>query len=154
MEPQSAWQRRIAIVAWLVWMAIMFQFSTQLWNSAHTKAILEKVLSGSVVPEMAGLDPLNFGIRKAAHLTEYIVLTIVGYGAALIGFGQARSKALQLALAGAIVFAISDEWHQRFVSSRTSTPQDVCIDIFGACLAVFVIAIWQWRQADQSSSQP
>ncbi|MGF1602251.1 MAG: VanZ family protein [Thermosynechococcaceae cyanobacterium] len=154
MESQTAWRRRVAVIVWLVWMAIMFQFSTQLWNSTHTKAILEMILSMPILPKMTGsLDLLNFGIRKAAHLTEYMVLATVGYGA-MIGFGQTGSRALQLALAGAIAFAISDEWHQRFVASRTSTPQDVLIDISGACLAIVVIVLWQWRRATRSSSQP
>ncbi|MGB7413336.1 MAG: VanZ family protein [Thermosynechococcaceae cyanobacterium] len=151
MDSQAVWQRRAAVIVWLVWMAIMFQFSTQLWNSTHTKAILEWVLSLPVLPEMTGsVDLLNFGIRKAAHLTEYMVLATVGYGA-MIGFGQTGARALQLALGGAISFAISDEWHQRFVASRTSTPQDVLIDISGACLAIVVIALWQRRQADRNS---
>ncbi len=92
--------------------------------------------------DMVGASELlNVGIRKAAHLTEYAVLTVVAYGAAVIGLHQTKRRPLQLALACAVLFAISDEWHQRFVPSRTSTFQDVCIDLAGACIAIVVIML-------------
>lgn len=138
--------RWLAIFAMFAWMAVMFQFSTQLWTSAHTKAILEMLLSAPFLPDLgASSDHLNFVIRKAAHFTEYAVLAGVGYGAAVLGFQKAVTRSLQLTLAGTILFAISDEWHQLFVPGRTSTPKDVCLDIAGACFVVVAIATWQQR---------
>ncbi|PZD75373.1 hypothetical protein C1752_00026 [Acaryochloris thomasi RCC1774] len=152
MEKQTV-GRRLAIFMVLAWMAVMFQFSTQLWNSTHTKAILERVLSAPFVPDVvASLDALNFGVRKAAHFTEYAVLAGVAYGAAALGFQRPRTRSLQIALTCAILFAISDEWHQRFVPGRTSTPQDVGIDILGACVVVIAIALWQWRRPASKNS--
>ena len=146
MEDQARGRQRIAVLALVIWMAVMFQFSTQLWNSHNTKAILELVLSAPFLPDMtASFELLNFTLRKTAHFTEYAVLTVIAYGAAAIGFQLAKARSLQLALAGAILFAISDEWHQRFVPGRTSTPQDVLIDIAGAAVVVLVITIWQAR---------
>jgi VanZ family protein len=140
----EAMGRRIAVLVWLIWMMVMFQFSTQLWNSMNTKAILEVLLSAPFLPDLTvSLDRLNFGIRKTAHFTEYAVLALVGYGAVAIGWQQTRRQSLRLALVGAILFAIADEWHQRFVPSRTSTPQDVFIDIAGASVVVVMMALWR-----------
>ncbi|MEO0377024.1 MAG: VanZ family protein [Cyanobacteria bacterium P01_A01_bin.17] len=144
---------RLAIFVVLAWMAVMFQFSTQLWNSANTKAILEMVLSAPLVPDFAiSLDSLNFGVRKAAHFTEYAVLAGAAYGAAALGFQRPRAQSLQMALACTILFAISDEWHQRFVPGRTSTPQDVGIDILGASVMVVAVALWQWQKPASKNS--
>lgn len=110
IEKQAQWQRPAAVFACLVWMAIMVQFSTQLWNSAHTKAALDSILSLGIFPDIAfSLDALNFGIRKAAHLTEYMVLTLMAFGAAVVGFQLSKTNALRLAMVCAVLFAISDE---------------------------------------------
>jgi VanZ family protein len=144
MENEAIGRRRIAVLVWLLWMAVMFQFSTQLWNSMNTKAILEMLLSAPLFSDLtASFDLLNFGIRKTAHFTEYAVLALVGYGAVAIGWQQTKRQSLWLALVGAILFAIADEWHQRFVPSRTSTPQDVLLDIAGASVVVVVMALWR-----------
>jgi VanZ family protein len=56
------------------------------------------------------------------------------------------------ALACTLLVAGADEWHQHFLPDRTGTPQDVLLDMIGACilqllfwLVMFVIGIGRNR---------
>jgi VanZ family protein len=96
----------------LVWMAIIFTLSAQ--------------------PGGGHLGAAEVVLRKLAHVTEYLVLTLLLLRA-LRRSGIAA--ALPIALAAALLFAISDEWHQSFVPGRTATVRDVAVDGIGIALA-------------------
>jgi VanZ family protein len=96
----------------LAWMAIIFAFSAQ-----H---------GGGHLSEAAVV------LRKLGHVTGYLVLTL------LILRALRRSgvgAAIPAAMAAAIAYAASDEWHQSFVPGRTATAEDVAIDGIGVALA-------------------
>ena len=96
----------------LVWMAVIFAFSAR-HGGGHLPAA-EVVL------------------RKLAHVTEYLILTLLLVRA----LRRARSApAVPIAIFAALVYASSDEWHQSFVPGRTATPRDVAIDAAGIALA-------------------
>jgi VanZ family protein len=81
------------------------------------------------------LDTLHVLLRKAAHVTEYAVLTLLVVHALVVsGVQRPRSAALLIVLA----YAASDEYHQTFVSGRSGTPRDVAIDLLGILLALGV----------------
>jgi VanZ family protein len=71
--------------------------------------------------------------RKATHFSEYFVLTGLWWWALSTRVGNRR--ALLPALAIAVAYAISDEWHQTFVDGRVGTWSDVLIDSAGALTA-------------------
>jgi VanZ family protein len=129
-------------------MTLIFSFSTSPMSGSHTQSWLNTGLS-TLLPDLhAGLSPdqlhlLNFGIRKLAHFSEYAALTLIGYLAWNISLKQPRLQSIRFALIGAIAFAISDEFHQRFEAGRTSLITDVMIDSFGASVAALLIfVIW------------
>ena len=79
----------------------------------------------------SGLGDLDLLLRKLAHMTEFGVLALLWW------------RALNSAPAGAmiaIVYAITDEFHQTFVSGRHGTPVDVLIDAVGVGLGILA-----WR---------
>jgi VanZ family protein len=97
----------------LVWMALIFAFSSQ-HGGGHLPAA-EVVL------------------RKLGHVAGYFVLTVLLLRALhRSDVAAAKPAAIVLALA----YAIGDEWHQSFVPGRTATPRDVAIDGAGIALAV------------------
>jgi VanZ family protein len=148
--------RRYLIVGlWLVWMVAIFYFSTQSWGSTETKAWVKGLLSatGLSAPQVvstAGLDELNFVIRKLAHFTEYAVLTALGYWAWTKGILQSAQVAIRYTLLGSILFAISDEFHQRFEIGRTSLLTDVFIDSLG--VSVVAVLLYWWFIARTSTT--
>ncbi len=56
--------------------------------------------------------------------------------------------ALLLAGVLALLYAVSDEFHQKFVPGRTGEPRDVAIDSAGIIIAIlFVVFVKRWRAA-------
>lgn len=82
------------------------------------------------------------------HITVYFVL------AALITLGLLRSgvesrRAVGLAITIAVLYGISDEWHQSYVPGRHPSVEDVLLDLLGATLGAMLVR-WRWtKQIDQ-----
>ena len=76
--------------------------------------------------------------RKLAHFAEYALLAALWWRA--LRTKVAHRRALALALAIAVLYAVTDELHQTLVSGRAGRPLDVGIDTAGALTAVWLIA--------------
>jgi VanZ family protein len=93
-----------------VWAAVIFAFSS--------------------IPSLStGLGTWDTVLRKGAHIVEYAILGALLYRA----LGREA-----LALAVGIAYAATDEFHQRFVHGRHSSPVDVAIDAVGLALGMLV----------------
>ena len=102
-------------------------------------------------------DHTVFGLllRKLGHVTEYTVLTLCWWRA-LEGLGVSRDQRVVIALAVAIalVYAATDEFHQTFVSGRHGTPVDVLIDSIGIAIAAALAARSYARRRSLGPSRP
>jgi VanZ family protein len=107
----------------LVWMAIIFAFSSQ-HGGGHLPA-------AEVV------------VRKLGHVLGYLVLTLLLLRALR---RSGASFAVPVAMAAALAYAVSDEWHQSFVPGRTATPHDVAIDGIGIAVAALAATRTRLRQ--------
>ena len=87
----------------------------------------------SSIPSLGtGLGTWDLILRKCAHMTEY----------AILAFLLARAMGREApALAAGVLYAMSDEVHQGFVSGRHASPIDVAIDTVGLLLGLLV-----WRR--------
>lgn len=131
----------------VLWMLVIFGASARSDSGAESMSLLVRALAflvpqevGKLTPDL--LDALNHISRKAAHITEYAILTLLMVRA--LQFGQARLKRWSLpgaALLG-VLYACSDEIHQIFVPSRGPSFTDVLIDSIGIALALAGIALW------------
>jgi VanZ family protein len=105
--------RSRVLTVWLpvfAWAAVIFAFSS--------------------IPSLStGLGTWDTVLRKAAHVAEYAILGALLYRA----LGREA-----LALAAGIAYAATDEFHQRFVPGRHSSPVDVAIDAVGLALGMLV----------------
>jgi VanZ family protein len=109
----------------IVWMAVIFALSAQ-----------------STLPR--GPDPiLEVIMRKLAHFSEYALLAALALRA--LGSPWTRARGVQ-ALAIAVGYAISDEFHQSFVPLRTPAPTDVVIDAAGALCSLVICTLWLTRR--------
>lgn len=82
-------------------------------------------------------------VRKAAHAFEYFVLGLLLLRALQIRTRRRWSFGLSfLALIGVVLWAIGDEFHQLFVSTRQASVRDVGIDTAGGFLAQIISAFW------------
>ncbi|MEY2496560.1 MAG: hypothetical protein QOD12_116 [Verrucomicrobiota bacterium] len=120
----------------LLWMLFVFIGSTDLMSADHTSRFIGPFLRW-IAPDIspATITSIQLLVRKAAHLTEYAILSALFYRA----FRQGREnfwRAAALALVVAAIYASLDEFHQSFVASRTGTPWDVMIDMGGAVIGL------------------
>ncbi|KRG15336.1 VanZ family protein [Lederbergia galactosidilytica] len=124
----------------LLWMVLIFTLSDQPRAESRVLSLnlTEKVMSTikKVSPQLEVSEVrLHHLIRKSAHFFAYCFLGI------LVCFAIKRMKLTQargigLALTICILFAISDETHQLFVSGRGAEIKDVVIDSAGASLGI------------------
>jgi VanZ family protein len=146
---------------WLPVAALMtatFFASTDAFSGSHTSLIfipLLRWLSRGQL-SMDAMEYIHFLIRKCAHLTEYALLAVLVWRA-LNRAGRIRAtgmtapeiwRTLGLALLICIPYAASDEFHQSFIPSRTSSVRDVAIDTAGAMIALTIIGLVHRRSGD------
>jgi VanZ family protein len=128
----------------VAWMLLIFAGSSDVLSAAHT--------SRFIVPFLRWLDPtisihaiiaIHFALRKLGHFTEYAVLAFLiwrGLRGTLAGTAKGLLAAAVFSVTA--LFAISDEFHQSFVPTRTASAHDVMIDCVGALAAVLLCLIF------------
>ncbi len=83
------------------------------------------------------IESVQFPIRKAAHMTEYAVLSVL-IMLALIVDGLKGTRLPVISAIIATVFAATDEFHQRFVPGRYGCLRDVLIDAAGSIIGLMI----------------
>ncbi len=123
-------------------MSIMFIGSTDVLSAEHTSRFL--------IPFLRWLDPkisfqtillIHLALRKIAHFAEYAILASLLWRALRGTFAAGSWLAVSaLTFLVAAFFAASDEYHQSFMPTRTSSARDALVDCFGALVAILVCA--------------
>jgi VanZ family protein len=85
--------------------------------------------------------PYDFVLRKGVHVFVFAILFLLMIRA-LKNYGLSNKKVLLCAFILTILYAVSDEYHQTFVSQRVGSPSDVAIDSLG----VVFLTLWQIRK--------
>jgi VanZ family protein len=79
------------------------------------------------------------------HLVEYGVLALLYRRALGKTTGLSPDGSAYLAIALAVAYGVTDEWHQSFVPGRVPDVADVLTDFLGAAMAV-AFAGWMVKQ--------
>lgn len=151
-------RRHIWIILTLAMMAFIFiQSALPGEVSGSESNVIVQILA-----QITGADPesLSFGVRKAAHFTEYMILGgLLMMDAA--GWRQRTAETaatpaattekppgpqptparLACAWLVAALYAVSDEIHQYFVPERACALMDMGIDSAGAAAGVLIVAL-------------
>lgn len=83
-------------------------------------------------------DSIHAFIRKAAHSTEYACLSLLVFFPFYI-YKKIQTKSYLFVILFCFFYACTDELHQLFVPGRACRFLDICIDTFGAILAMSCI---------------
>ena len=111
-------------------------FSTHYFSGEQTSHIILPVLRWlfpSATPHTLRL--LHFGIRKAAHITEFGVFSVAVFHGVRGERQGWRPEWALITLLIAVSYAGLDELHQSFLPMREARFRDVLIDSTGAVLA-------------------
>lgn len=115
-----------AIFFWLppvLWMGLMFFLSS-----------FHKI-------QVTDVGWANFVTRKLAHLIEYAILCFLFFRGLKNTLKLNLHQILALAFLLTVLYALSDEYHQTFISGRTGRFLDIGIDSLGALLGL----LFSWK---------
>ena len=92
---------------------------------------------------LARAESIHLLVRKAAHITEFFLLTLSIYLPLYTCFRKklSFSKRLLLCFCFSVFFSVSDEFHQAFIPGRSGNFTDVCIDTVGIILAALLLLL-------------
>lgn len=137
-----------------LWMAAIFVFSTDLFSSGNTGGLVARIFLW-LFPTMseAQLQTAHFLVRKAGHFSVYAVLALL-----LIRAFRASTTLRwrwQWALYSFFIvglYALLDEYHQSFTTSRTGSIWDSMIDLTGGACMLFVLWLLSVRKSKPTKS--
>ena len=134
----------IYILLSILCMITIFTFSSKNTNESNgtSKGLIkyfvhtyEKVFDKDIDEEKV-ISKLNYPIRKLAHYSIYLLLGIFIYNIFLLT--GVKHKVL-ISILVCMIYAITDETHQLFVSGRTGQVLDVFIDTIGSLTSILLI---------------
>jgi VanZ family protein len=135
----------------LFWMAVIFIASADAHSAERSGRFIEPLLHW-LFPKMPQpqIDDIHHYIRKCGHLTEYAILALLVWRA--LHFSKNNLPPWSWPKVGGtlllvFLYAVTDEFHQSFVPTRTALFSDVFIDTAGG--AIGLLALWifgRWRK--------
>ncbi len=134
----------------VAWMVVISTLSADPFSASNTHRYIDPVLRfffpGLSFSELMWAHSV---VRKTAHFVEFAVLGFLVFWASRRGRQPRwRGRWMIQALAVAAGYALLDEFHQRFVASRTASLADSGIDFLGAACsqaAVYLRCRWMTR---------
>lgn len=147
MRPASTLGKMVYYVGPLfIWMVFIYCASTDAGSADHTRPLVQSIL-GRMLPSLAQrlspdlIDRVDWSIRKAAHIAEYSLLTILVYRAVAFGRTAFHNRNVVLPFLIGLAYAASDEFHQSFIPSRGAAAADVTFDTFGVTIGL-LLCLW------------
>lgn len=120
----------ILLILWMIFIFVMSSFNAN--ESSNQSGIIVNFISS--IFNISDTKLLSLIIRKGAHFTEYFILGILS-----INYVIKYKKNIIYSYLICILYAISDEIHQIFVSGRSCQITDIFIDSVGAIIGITLI---------------
>ncbi len=139
----------------LSWLPALFVAATIFWFSAQPAAestemsdtvsrliLMIGFFHGDPAQYADLIELMSFPVRKAAHMTEYLVFyCTVRFGLHFTYQTPDMKRRLFAALAIVFLYACTDEFHQLFVPGRAGRFTDVLIDCFGCAVVTLICTL-------------
>ena len=117
----------------LIIMIIIFIFSSfPASKSDEQSGFIINTLT-SIFPELSNISPLVVIVRKSAHFFEYAVLGYLNARALNLS-GKNIFHSIWLSM----LYSMTDEFHQIFISGRSGEFRDILVDTLGASFGTLV----------------
>ena len=131
---------------------VIFNFSSQdsEKSSATSSVVVDRVVNtisnvNKKVKKDKLKDGVTFWVRKTAHFSIYALLG-VWLALFLSTFGLSRKNIIIICILFGMIYAISDEIHQSFVSGRSMEIRDMCIDTIGALFGAWIMTCFKAKK--------
>lgn len=131
--------RKILMVLLVFWMIAVFYFSHQTGEeSSNLSRSLANFISKGDTVKAENYEPV---VRKVAHMTEYSIGAMIFYGITLTFPKISRKRKLIYTIIFILLYASTDELHQKYIVDRSGNVIDVFVDLFGAAMGIVGILI-------------
>ncbi len=143
--------RIITVVLLITLMVFIFNMSSQTASessatsgsfiSFFTKLLIKDFNNLPLEKQAEIISSFQFIVRKGAHFTAYALMGVLAF-LSLVTYKKIPLK-LRTAFSAVIclLYSLSDEIHQSFIPGRSCELRDVCIDMSGALLTIFLLFI-------------
>ena len=138
-----------------LWMAVIFFASTNSMSASNTSRFVRPLLLW-LSPDISeqSLTFAHFMVRKCAHFTEYAVLALLAARAFLTSsIALLRHRWLAVSFVLVATYALLDEYHQTFASSRTGSIHDSFIDIAGGAAGLVALTLCRTYYSRRKTSE-
>jgi Predicted integral membrane protein len=137
--------KKLSIFLCILWMGVIFYNSNNSGEVSNKTSYAflstiektEEQIKKVTTHVKSEKQKLNVIIRKNGHFIEYFILALL-IGIAFFTNDFKGKKAIVYILFICLFYAITDEFHQKFVQGRTSDVGDVLIDFGGAVAGTII----------------
>jgi VanZ family protein len=151
--PAPAARRRRILFSWtlvIAWAAVIWTLGGDSFSASSPSADWLRWLFEDLDPRTK--YKLLVAIRKSAHFTEYAILAVLTFRAALLSAPRhPLTTAVWVALFIVATLAGADEIRQAFSPVRTGSPYDVMLDLSGGVVAILGVALITRRMRPASN---
>ena len=142
--------KKKSLLLLIAWMIVIFIFSSMNGDMSSDLSFKTTWLF-FWVKDPETLKIYHYFVRKAAHVTEYLILIGLAYN--YFRFTSNDIKKIYLySFLVSFTYAISDEVHQLFVSDRAGAFSDVLVDLIGVLLFLIFMFIKNKYASSRKSS--
>ena len=146
----------INIFMLIIWMGVIFALSNQ--DAEESTSLSSGVIKETyttyykAINKEVSVDKMNlfvrnseFYVRKLAHFTEFLILGLFIINV-LKDYMIIDKRIIIISIICALLYAISDEIHQLFISKRACRMIDILIDTCGSSLGVYLYYKFKTRK--------
>lgn len=138
---QSIGGRARAWFYWLAWIGVIQFAASGSFAASETSRWIGPLLVWLFpAADADSLADAHFVIRKAAHVTEYAIVALLGLRALQTSFELSFRWLAATSLLFAFAVAAVDESRQAVSEQRTGAVSDVALDLTGAAWALAIAA--------------
>ncbi len=139
--------KKVKLILLILWMIIIFLASHDSGEVSSSKSDSVSKFIISIIEDIRGekfntseiedfTDNTVFYIRKSAHFIEYLILGILIIS--ILSDYSYDKKIVIFSFIFCLLYAITDEIHQLFISGRSAKVMDVIIDSSGSITGIFI----------------
>lgn len=133
------------ILAWvlmILWMIFIFYMSNQPADISNEQSdtVLNLLKSSGLNISDRYVDIVITIIRKGAHFTEYLILSLLYFN--VLRFYISKKKSLIYSVILVFFYASTDEFHQIFIEGRAGRFTDVLIDTSGGTVGSLIVLMF------------
>ena len=132
----------IVLIAWMSFIFLMSNKNGQASGNLSSLFIRNVVVTVTNIKDESKIEYIvqksSFFVRKTAHFFEYFVLALLTINF-LTNFGFNKHLFLYATIF-CIIYAITDEVHQLFISGRSGQISDVLLDSLASILSSYIFS--------------